>query len=211
MRKVPVVLSLIAVMLLVTSASAYGDCICKTAKIENGWCPQCKVGYVAGVATKSHQLYNALKGEAIADASKIKCKLCKSALEKDATCAKCKLAYANNTKYQSMVAYRLARGTNKDPAKITCPTCKANLADRGWCSSCQIGLVGNIAFKDKNTYNDAVTARETLRRATKLANKCETCAVAMVTDGTCATCKISFKDGKRIGKEKRKETKPTEP
>jgi len=36
--------------------------------------------------------------------------------------------------------------------------------------------------------------------AAKTAEKCEACAVAMVTDGNCAACKVSFKDGKKVAK-----------
>ena len=55
----------------------------------------------------------------------------------------------------------------------------------------------NRVFKDKDAYNEGIKARETVRLAAKTAKKCEPCAVAMVTDGSCAMCKVSFKDGKK--------------
>ena len=131
MRRVAFV-SLAVVALLVSSSTVYADCTCESAKIKNGWCQDCKVGYIAGVKIASKKLYDALQGKALADTSKMKCEGCKRAVAKDGKCQHCKLGFVNKTAYKSMPAYCLARGEVKDPATIKCPRCRAVTARLGW-------------------------------------------------------------------------------
>lgn len=205
------ILPLVAGLMLAISATAYADCSCKIAKTADGWCSDCKLGYIAGVKIKSKQLYTAVEGEPITDKSKVKCNLCKAALEKNATCAHCKVGFVHGTKYRSMAAYHLARGEATDPAKIKCAGCRAHAETHGWCDGCKMGFVANRAFADKDAYEQARSAHKTLHLAAKASGKCEGCAVAMVTDGTCSACKVSFKDGKMVGKIKEMEPKPKKP
>jgi hypothetical protein len=209
-RKVAFV-PLVAIVILATGTMAYADCTCRTARVANGWCQDCKVGYVDGVKISSKKLYEALEGKSFTTASEMKCKGCKEAFAKDGVCEHCHIGFANKSAYRAMPAYCLARGEAKDPAEMKCPQCKAYVADHGWCDHCNVGMVGNRAFKDKEAYAEAVKAREVLLAAVKAATKCETCAVAMVTDGTCASCKISFEDGKPVTKSSEKEPKPATP
>ncbi len=232
MRKALFVPATMVAMLALGAAAYAGDCTCTATKTDDGWCQDCKVGYVAGVKIKSEKLYNALEGQAVADASTIKCPACKAAIENDGSCDHCQASFANKTRYSSRVAYRLARGQAMGANGLTCPGsaatctgretkctggatkcsgCEGRLADRGWCDGCKVGLVGNRAFKDKEAYDEAAQARETLKTAAKTAEKCEACAVAMVTDGNCTTCNASFKDGKKIAKAVKKETRPEMP
>jgi hypothetical protein len=220
-RKVLFVPAIMIAMLVFGATTYAGDCSCTTAKTVDGWCQDCKVGYFAGVKIQSKKLYDALEGQPVADTASIKCPACKAAIQTDGRCDHCQAGFAHKTKYSSKVAYRLARGKamgaggltcSGDAAKCTgretkcgggatkCSGCAGQLADRGWCEGCKIGLVGNRVFKDKATYDEAVQARETLKTAAKTAEKCEACAVAMVTDGGCTTCKVSFKDGKKMAK-----------
>jgi hypothetical protein len=210
MRNLPA-FPLVACAVLAAAATAYADCSCKIAKVKDGWCQDCKVGYVAGVELKSKNLYDALKGEAVTDTSKVKCELCKAALEKNATCAHCKVGFVHGTKYRSMAAYHLARGEATDSAKIKCAGCRAHAETHGWCDSCKMGFVANRAFADKDAYEQARSAHKTLHLAAKASGKCEGCAVAMVTDGTCSACKVSFKNGKMVGKLGKIEAKPKKP
>lgn len=202
--------SVIAIASVAMSSPAYADCKCKLAKAENGWCGDCNVGYVAGVKIPSKKLYDAVAGKPIADASKIKCQSCRVAFEKDGACSHCGVAFADNKKYKSAVGQRLAAGKARNPAAMKCSQCRVAAKDHGWCDHCQAGQVGHFRFKDKKAYDQAVEARKRLREAVKLAKKCETCAVAMVTDGTCATCKVTFKDGKKMVKSEKREAKPAE-
>jgi hypothetical protein len=85
-----------------------------------------------------------------------------------------------------------------DVAKIECPGCQKAAKDHGWCDHCKAGLVGNHKYTDKKVYEEAAAAKVVLVKATEASKKCVPCAVAMVTDGTCAECKITYKDGKPV-------------
>ena len=43
-----------------TSTTTNTACTCALAKIDNGWCNKCEVGYVAGVTINSQMLFEAL-------------------------------------------------------------------------------------------------------------------------------------------------------
>ena len=45
-------------------------------------------------------------------------------------------------------------------------------------------------------YDSALVAFDVIKKAVKTSAHCEKCAVAMVSDGKCGECKVSFKDGK---------------
>jgi hypothetical protein len=229
----PLLVSAAVIAMLAFSATVYAtDCTCTAAKTGDGWCEHCQVGYVAGVKIQSNKLYDALQGQPVKDAASIKCPACKAAFENDGTCNHCRASFVGKTRYGSNVAYRLARGQAMAADGAACPVsgtkcsgqekkcagaaakcagCKGQLADGGWCEGCKVGLVGHRLFKDKVAYEEAAAARETLKTAAKTAEKCEACAVAMVTDGNCTTCKVSFKDGKKVAKAVKKETQPETP
>lgn len=179
---------------LAGTALAGGEC-CEKATAANGWCGHCKVGYFDGVSMKSEALHKALSGEKV-ESDKIKCDACKRAAEKDGECSTCHVRFAGKLMYRSMVGYHLALGKHVPAKEIKCETCKKASADHGWCDACGAGMVGCCVFKDKAGYDAAVKARATLVAAVKAADKCEPCAVAMVTDGKCERCMISYKDGK---------------
>lgn len=193
MRTVPSVLAFVVALSAVSYAD---DCAgCKTAMVKGGWCEPCKEGFVSGVNIKSKKLYDALSGmEMKPDA--MKCDGCKAAAAKGGECAACHVSFAHGKAYKSKIAAKLAAGDALDPAKVSCDGCKKVAADHGWCDACKVGLVGYHAYKDRAAYDDAAKARATLVNASSAAGKCEACAVAMVTDGKCETCKMSFKDGK---------------
>lgn len=190
----------LAVIAFFAASTAYADCTCKVAKVSDGWCTDCNVGYVAGVTMKSHKLFDALMGMKIDDPSTIKCESCKEAMATNGECEHCHIAFAGGKAYHSMPACCVARGDVVDAAKVTCEACKANLGGHGWCDKCNAGVVGDRVFKDKDSYKKSLMAQELIERAAKAADKCEGCAVAMVTDGECEHCKITFKDGKPVVK-----------
>ncbi len=206
MKAVFVTALVVTASVVTTSAMAQSHaptattCTCADAKVHGGWCTACKVGYVAGVKITSHKLFEAVQGKPVADVSKMKCPDCKAAFKNGGFCQHCNVGFVGHKAYKSKVGYALARGQAKDPASlksIKCPKCKAAAAaGQGWCKMCSMGIVGNLVFTDKQAYEAAVKARATLVAANKLTDKCEGCAVAMVTDGTCKHCKVAFKDGK---------------
>lgn len=193
-----VVIASLAVVALFATSTAYADCACKVAKVENGWCADCSAGYVAGVKIKSRKLYDALDGKTIKDASAIKCKACKTGLTNNGECKHCQVAFAGGKAFHSKPACCVSRGKAVETSAIKCESCKANFGGKGWCEGCKAGLVGNRVYADKAAYKEALMGREIIQKAAKVAEKCEGCAVAMVTDGECKGCKVSFKQGKAL-------------
>jgi hypothetical protein len=160
-----------------------------------GFC--CDKGIAYGVRIKSKKLYGALEGKEVA-VDKIKCPGCKSAVQSDGVCESCKVGIANGKMYHSMVAYRLAKGNPTSPEAMKCAGCVTAAKKNGFCNRCKVGFVANRAFKNKADFGPATEAHATLVKAAETVPRCEDCAVALVTDGTCAACKVSFKDGKKV-------------
>lgn len=185
------------VFLAIAAAPAYADCTCDAAKVKNGWCADCKVGYFDSVKIKAKKLFGALEGKEV-DVAALKCESCKNAVKKDGFCKQCKQGFVSKKQYTSKLAYTLAKGEAQDASKIKCESCKKNAEKYGWCEACKVGMVGNVAFKDKDDFKKASESHDVLLAAVKAADKCETCAIAMVTDGKCDACKISYKGGKKV-------------
>ena len=188
------VAALTSLFALAVTASVHGDCTCAVAKVKNGWCRDCKVGYFDGVKLKHEKLLSALKGRAV-DIRALKCESCRKALASDGFCKECNAGFVNKARYTSWVAYRLARGETRDTSKITCSSCQSNAKDSGWCDSCKLGMVGPRAFEDKVGFKWAERARAVLVSAASA--DCEQCAVAMVSNGRCDACNTQFKGGKK--------------
>lgn len=183
----------IAVVLMGGSA-ALAECKCGIAKVENGWCADCKVGYVAGVKIKSDALFESLQGHEVEE-GKIKCSSCVTAHRSGGFCEACNTGFVNGKAYHSWVAYRLANGEFKRNDDIKCPSCRKAAGDSGWCSGCGVGYVAHRKFTDKSKYEQAVKAQQTLIAAA--ASKCEKCAIAMVADGACDHCKVKYTKGEK--------------
>ena len=185
------------ILAMSSSALAQSKKCCTESKLTDAAC--CGNSYFDGVSFKSVKLHKALTGKTV-KASSIKCDSCKKALKGDGTCDNCKLNFADGKSYASKVAYTLSKGKAVDTSTIECEGCpNAYKNDQGRCESCDLGWVGNKVFKDKKSYKAATEARVILAKAVETSKKCEACAVAMVTDGTCDSCKVSFKDGKKTG------------
>lgn len=193
MRKYLIVPAAALVLAMASNAMAQHS-FCTESKLKDASC--CGNSYFDGVSFKSAKLHKALSGKTV-KASYVKCEGCKKALKNDGECC---ASFAGGKSYKSKVAYTLAKGKAVDTSKIKCEGCqKAAKKDNGWCEGCKVGLVGNKVYKNEKDYKAATKARVILAKAVKTSKKCEDCAVAMVTDGTCEGCKVSFKDGKKKG------------
>ncbi|MBI4717489.1 MAG: hypothetical protein HY763_06775 [Planctomycetes bacterium] len=182
-------------VVLVSGSAALAECKCGIAKVENGWCADCKVGYVAGVKIKSDALFESLQGHEV-DEAKIKCPSCTKAHKAGGYCEACKAGFIGGNAYHSWVAYRLANGEFKRVDDIKCATCRKAAEGSGWCESCGVGYVAHHKLTDKAEYEKAVQAQKVLRLAAE--SKCEKCAVAMVSDGKCEQCKVEYANGEKI-------------
>lgn len=190
------ILSCAALFAAVPAALAGGEC-CEKAAAKNGWCGGCKVGFYDNVQIKAQELHKALSGTEM-KADDVKCPGCQEAMKADGTCEHCHVSFVKNTAYKSPVAATVAKGELVDATKIECADCQKAAKDHGWCDACKAGMVGNYKYSDKKAYEEAVKARIVIVKANEASEKCVPCAVAMVTDGTCDHCKITYKNGKPV-------------
>ena len=194
---------LVALLALAPStavAAAPGPgCTCPTAQLKGGWCHDCNVGYLAAVKIKSELLFEVLDahGHDI-DPTAIGCSQCKKARESDGFCEKCRMGWVDKKAYMSRLTYHLAKGDPQDLSKIACPVCRKNARTCGWCESCKVGMLGSTAVTDRTDFAHAAKAYQRLLAAIQLLSKCETCAIAMMSDGSCLKCQVSYLSGKKI-------------
>ena len=191
MRRIMTGALLVGMVLVSAPALAGGPC-CDKAKAENAWCSGCNQGFMFNVTIAKKVLYDALAGMA----PSATCEGCKKAAETGGICEKCHVGIAGGKAYKAMPAYYVASGKKVDPASVKCEACAAMCKSgvSGWCDKCKGGLVAGYGFKEREKYDKATNGLITIQLAEK--SPCEGCSVAMVTDGTCEHCKITFKDGK---------------
>lgn len=197
MRKVSILAACVLALGIIAAPTLAGeDCSCKEIKkVGYGYCKGCSTGTLFGVKLSSAKLYDALAGHDM-DMSKVKCSGCKAAAKTNGTCDKCNVSIADGKAYHSMASYSLALGKEVKTDKIKCKSCKEAAYNNGFCEGCSKGMVAHRMFKPRSQYD---AAKNGLALITKAASaKCEGCAVAMVQDGTCASCKLAFKGGKKV-------------
>ncbi len=159
----------------------------------------CEHGIVFGLDLSSEKLYTVVAGKEV-DVEGMKCPGCVTAAKTDGVCAHCKVAMYGGKMYRSMVAHTLAKGSPVVAGQgCSCQGCKTARAEDGFCSGCKAGFVAGRHFSGRESYDAALAAHKTLATAIDLAKNCVGCAIAAVTDGTCPSCKVSYKDGKKTG------------
>ena len=169
----------------------------KVAKEGAGWC--CEKGKVFGMPLASKPLYEALAGRGMKKVyMESRCEGCRTAAMNNGRCEHCKLGGAYRQLYGSPFAHAVALGEPYSADKAAhCGGCKKAHAGNGFCTGCGVGFVAGRMFKEKDGYDTALAALKTIMRAVATSQKCAACAVAMVTDGSCTKCNISYKDGKK--------------
>jgi hypothetical protein len=117
-------LAILAIAVAVTSIG-WIACTCARARLRNGWCDACRVGYVAGVPVRSAMLFEALDahGHDI-DPASIECAECRAAIGTDGFCPACRRGFVKGQLYFSRLTYAIANGSFVDPVAITCPHCR---------------------------------------------------------------------------------------
>ncbi|MCH7885518.1 MAG: hypothetical protein IIC01_09740, partial [Planctomycetes bacterium] len=174
-------------------------CTCPKAKIHNGWCARCKVGYAASVKVPSALLFEAIDAHGHDfDVASLRCSTCRAASSSSGFCSTCRMGFVNGQAYLSRLTYLLAKGKAKDPVTHNCATCRGNSGRFGWCRQCQRGMVGHFAYADRTVFEEAVREVRRLQSAIAKLKDCELCAIAMITDARCPKCNIHYKEGKRV-------------
>lgn len=194
------------ILIVCPGSTAATECKCDVSKHEGGWCYSCKTGYLAGVRIESELLFEVLDahGHHI-DPSAIRCNICKEAIKTNSFCDKCRIGWFGKKAYMSRLTYHLTKGETRVVCDIKCATCREGAAKGGWCKKCHVGMVGNVAIKDKTDFEHAIMAYRRLLIAVQLAKRCEMCAVALMSDGTCTRCKKTYKNGKIVTDGQQKE------
>ena len=198
MLRVTTAVILVTAMLAFAAPAMAGDCKgCKTIMEKGeGFCAHCGKGKIFDVELSSQKLYDATAGKEV-QVDKMKCGGCIKAAASNGSC--CGKSFANGKAYHSPVGHRLAMGKPYTEAKAGhCPGCREAFASHGFCTGCEVGFVAHRLFKGKESHDAALAAHQTLVKAAEVSKKCEACAVAMVTDGKCDHCNVSFKDGKPV-------------
>ncbi len=166
-------------------------CRCAVARVDDGWCPKCEVGYYANIQIKSVTLFETLDlhGHEI-DPKKSRCESCRAAHASGGFCESCHMGFIDGRGFFSRVCYAMAKGATAPP-----PPDGQAYAER-WCGHCHSGRVANRAFSSESDWSEARRWRDILAAAAKKADACEPCATAMITDGRCFRCRVQYRDGK---------------
>jgi hypothetical protein len=179
-----------------TTKTPSAPCTCGAPKGIGGWCERHGVGYVGDVKIRSLDLYEIMDAHGhVTGAASFQCSECQKALDSDGYCEEHKIGFVGKMAYFSRLTYELARAQRTDPTKIACPVCRKNARGHGWCDAHQIGMVGNFAIKGRERYQGVAKEIEILELASKTSERCEHCAMAIVTDSRCPFHKITYKDG----------------
>jgi hypothetical protein len=176
-----------------------GCASCANAKLTNQWCDSCKVGYVAGVPIKSKLVFDCLDAHGHdLDLKQIKCPSCQAAIPVEGFCEKCRIGWVRKQAYFSRLTYHLAKGNPCDPSTISCPVCRKNSEKFGWCDTCNKGMIGNVLIADRPNYDGGCRGYQLMRTAVEESQRCENCALAILTDNSCFMYNIGYKDGKVV-------------
>ncbi len=167
-------------------------CRCAKARLINGWCRRCAVGYVGGVTIKSWLLFDYLDahGHDIQPAS-LQCAGCQEALRNDGYCPRCRWGFVQKRLYFSRLTYCLGRGQVQAPAGLSCEACRQAAATAGWCERCAIGRIGPVTYTDRADYDAARVEYQRLLRAVEIADRCEFCALALLSGIPCVKCEAT--------------------
>ncbi len=174
-------------------------CTCAAAVRANGWCALHKVGYLASIPVRSELLFETLDAHGHdLDLSTFECESCRKAIATEGFCEEHRVGFVRGLAYFSRLTYELARGVPMDLESLTCPVCIRNAATYGWCDEHGLGMLGSTGVRDRAGYERAVKAIEILKLAVQEAERCERCAVAMVSDSDCPYHRVLYKDGKPV-------------
>lgn len=198
-RQLAIVIVLLAVGLSspIGEASDSNACTCAEARRINGRCEFHGIGYVAEIPIHSALLHETLDAHGHqVDPDTFECEACRKAIATDGFCEKDRIGFIGGLAYFSRLTYELARGEWMPPGALSCPICRKNAEDGpGWCDQCERGMVGHTAIRDREAYEATAKAVAILRAAIEMTERCEHCAVAMVTDTDCPYHRIFYKDG----------------
>jgi hypothetical protein len=187
------ILALGGFALLVRLRTPEAEHECALASPRGAWCDACGAGTLASLRIESKVLFDALDAHGHqVDPRSIECATCSASVETGSYCEACRRGFVGGLAYLSRLAYEVARGRVLEPASLECATCRENATCIGWCQACMRGMVGRVEIADARAYALVAEAYRTAVEANEAAAKCELCAAARVTGGTCPRCRIDY-------------------
>lgn len=132
---------------------------------------------------------------------------CTCALERQRNgwCESCRIGYVAEASIRSKELYDAldAHGHDIDVAGLACPECRTAAAADGYCARHARGFVDQRAYLSRLAFHlargepDAIQDElRLLSRAVETAERCGLCAAALVLDGTCPKCRLSYEGGR---------------
>lgn len=132
---------------------------------------------------------------------------CTCALERARSgwCEACGVGYVAGVALPSKILYDAldAHGHDLDLAALACPDCQAAARTDDFCARHQRGFVGGRAYLSRLAYHSARGEPDAVRDELRLLDlalatsaRCELCAAAMVIDGDCPVCRLSYREGR---------------
>jgi hypothetical protein len=170
-----------------------GPCVCAKAKAAGGWCPECKIGFLAGVRIPSQDLYETIDvhGHEI-NLAALSCPTCTKYAADGGYCDTCRIGFYRKRVYFSLLSFELAKGVPLEREKLNCQPCRLSAENGRWCEACGRGWIGNVALSSKSGFETAKQEFARLKSALELLARCEDCAVACFTQNLCPKCRKDF-------------------
>ena len=132
---------------------------------------------------------------------------CELARTQNGWCAACGVGYVASLEVRSQLVYDALdlHGHDVDLGTLDCSRCREVARADGFCSACGRGFIAGRAYLSPLAYHlvrgemqAAAPELAVLARALETVERCELCAAAMVIDGTCPECLISYRGGRAL-------------
>ncbi len=205
----------VAILVAVSLVPGSSQCSCPSARGGNGWCQPCGIGYLASLPVRSKDIFDIVHPHGHhANQATLTCVACRKAVLDDGFCERSGIGFVDNEAYFSKLAYYVAKGRPIDVDEIDCAVCTKlvghyrhpkpeNQAETpGWCESCMAGYFGNFVYCDREEFEAASAEFQLLLRAVETTKRCQSCATAMLCEGRCPECNISYHLGRPVAVER---------
>ena len=136
---------------------------------------------------------------------------CTCALERtrNGWCESCGVGWVDQTMVRSKLVYETLdlHGHDIDARSLPCERCREAVETDGFCEKCGRGFLGGRAYLSSLSYHLARGERAVveddlrlLALALETVERCELCAAAMVIDGNCPKCRVSYRDRNKVSR-----------
>lgn len=179
-------------------APEHTHCWCDSARVQNGWCDPCEVGYIGGITVRHAEVVEAMDtaGHPV-DVTSLECASCRETAAVDGICPVCDWGIAGERIYASKLTYylALARSRVDEPDlpggsdRPLCLRCRSTLPSDPphWCDPCNRGTIATFVFHDAATFAAAQVELTRFRAALGEAERCQSCAIGGYFGTACPT------------------------